>query len=70
MTGPDARTSLNAARRERELAALPDEVVDVLVVGLGATGAGAALEAASRGCRSPRSTRTTWRSARPGGARS
>ncbi|MGP4023351.1 glycerol-3-phosphate dehydrogenase/oxidase [Actinomadura sp. 3N407] len=43
------RTSLNAARRERELAALPDEVVDVLVVGLGATGAGAALDAASRG---------------------
>ncbi|GAA1867404.1 glycerol-3-phosphate dehydrogenase/oxidase [Actinomadura bangladeshensis] len=49
MTGPDPRTSLNAARRERELAALPGEVVDVLVVGLGATGAGAALEAASRG---------------------
>lgn len=47
--GPDPRTSLNAARRERELAALPDEVVDVLVVGLGATGAGAALDAASRG---------------------
>ncbi|WP_149265001.1 glycerol-3-phosphate dehydrogenase/oxidase [Actinomadura sp. K4S16] len=47
--GPDPRTSLNAARRERELAALPGEVVDVLVVGLGATGAGAALEAASRG---------------------
>ncbi|MFD0692361.1 glycerol-3-phosphate dehydrogenase/oxidase [Actinomadura fibrosa] len=43
------RSSLNAARRERELAALPDEVVDVLVVGLGATGAGAALDAASRG---------------------
>src|SRR5690606_2927582 len=42
-------TSLNATRRERELAALPDEVVDVLVVGLGATGAGAALDAASRG---------------------
>ncbi|MFA1538890.1 glycerol-3-phosphate dehydrogenase/oxidase [Actinomadura monticuli] len=49
MTGPEPRTSLNAARRERELAALPQEVVDVLVVGLGATGAGAALEAASRG---------------------
>ncbi|TDD85491.1 glycerol-3-phosphate dehydrogenase/oxidase [Actinomadura darangshiensis] len=46
---PDPRTSLNAARRERELAALPEEVVDVLVVGLGATGAGAALDAASRG---------------------
>ncbi|WP_433226433.1 glycerol-3-phosphate dehydrogenase/oxidase [Actinomadura formosensis] len=48
-SGPDPRTSLNAARRERELAALPGEVVDVLVVGLGATGAGAALDAASRG---------------------
>lgn len=48
-TGPDPRTSLNAARRERDLAALPGEVVDVLVVGLGATGAGAALDAASRG---------------------
>lgn len=49
MTGPPPGTSLNAARRDRELAALPDEVVDVLVVGLGATGAGAALDAASRG---------------------
>ncbi|TYB42847.1 glycerol-3-phosphate dehydrogenase/oxidase [Actinomadura chibensis] len=48
-TGPPPGTSLNAARRERELAALPGEVVDVLVVGLGATGAGAALDAASRG---------------------
>lgn len=48
-SGPDPRTSLNAARRERDLAALPGEVVDVLVVGLGATGAGAALDAASRG---------------------
>ncbi|TDD78040.1 glycerol-3-phosphate dehydrogenase/oxidase [Actinomadura rubrisoli] len=44
-----ARSSLNAARRDRELAALPGEVVDVLVVGLGATGAGVALDAASRG---------------------
>ncbi|WP_018657724.1 glycerol-3-phosphate dehydrogenase/oxidase [Actinomadura flavalba] len=44
-----ARSSLNAARRARELAALPDEVVDVLVVGLGATGAGVALDAAARG---------------------
>lgn len=42
-------TSLNAARRERELAATREGVVDVLVVGLGATGAGAALDAASRG---------------------
>ncbi|MDQ1012750.1 glycerol-3-phosphate dehydrogenase [Streptomyces sp. V4I23] len=43
-------SSLNAARRHRELAELADGAeVDVLVVGLGATGAGAALDAASRG---------------------
>ena len=42
-------SSLNAARRTRELAEVRDLVVDVLVVGLGATGAGAALDAASRG---------------------
>ncbi|MGC4956362.1 glycerol-3-phosphate dehydrogenase/oxidase [Actinomadura citrea] len=47
--GLDPRSSLNAARRERELSELPGEAVDVLVVGLGATGAGAALDAASRG---------------------
>jgi len=41
-------TSLNAARREADLGAL-DQAVDVLVVGLGATGAGAALDAAARG---------------------
>lgn len=41
--------SLNAARRSRELAEVRDLVVDVLVIGLGATGAGAALDAASRG---------------------
>ncbi|GII54578.1 glycerol-3-phosphate dehydrogenase [Planotetraspora thailandica] len=47
---PDiGRSSLNAARRARELAEVRDTVVDVLVVGLGATGAGAALDAASRG---------------------
>ncbi|MFG1942934.1 glycerol-3-phosphate dehydrogenase/oxidase [Nonomuraea sp. NPDC048826] len=42
-------SSLNAARRARELARTAEEPVDVLVVGLGATGAGAALDAASRG---------------------
>ncbi|MFG1699278.1 glycerol-3-phosphate dehydrogenase/oxidase [Nonomuraea sp. NPDC049309] len=45
-------SSLNAARRSRELrevAELPERRLDVLVVGLGATGAGAALDAASRG---------------------
>ncbi|MEV4099823.1 glycerol-3-phosphate dehydrogenase/oxidase [Nonomuraea sp. NPDC049649] len=45
------RGSLNAARRARELARAAEERVDVLVVGLGATGAGAALDAASRGLR-------------------
>jgi glycerol-3-phosphate dehydrogenase len=43
-------TSLTAGRRAADLAALAaGEVVDVLVVGLGVTGAGVALEAASRG---------------------
>jgi glycerol-3-phosphate dehydrogenase len=48
---PPANTSLNAARRARELAELADGgiVVDMLVVGLGATGAGVALDAAARG---------------------
>ncbi|MFC4063202.1 glycerol-3-phosphate dehydrogenase/oxidase [Planomonospora corallina] len=43
-------SSLNAARRARELAELAGgRTVDLLVVGLGATGAGVALDAASRG---------------------
>ncbi|WP_326638203.1 glycerol-3-phosphate dehydrogenase/oxidase [Nonomuraea fuscirosea] len=42
-------SSLNAARRSLELRRVAGERVDVLVVGLGATGAGAALDAASRG---------------------
>ncbi|MDX6739506.1 glycerol-3-phosphate dehydrogenase/oxidase [Actinocorallia sp. A-T 12471] len=42
-------TSLNAARRVRDLAAATDEIADVLVVGLGVTGAGVALDAAARG---------------------
>jgi len=46
MTG----TSLNAARRRRELAELAaGSTVDLLVVGLGVTGAGVALDAAARG---------------------
>jgi glycerol-3-phosphate dehydrogenase len=46
----NATTSLNAARRAQELARVADgEVVDVLVVGLGVTGAGVALDAAARG---------------------
>ncbi|HEX4701292.1 MAG TPA: glycerol-3-phosphate dehydrogenase/oxidase [Pseudonocardiaceae bacterium] len=44
------RTSLNASRRTRELAELAGGAgVDVVVVGGGVTGAGAALDAASRG---------------------
>ncbi|MEV0357706.1 glycerol-3-phosphate dehydrogenase/oxidase [Nocardia sp. NPDC050697] len=49
MTGDSA---LNAARRARDLAALgADPAVDVLVIGGGVTGAGVALDAASRGLR-------------------
>ncbi|MER6070142.1 glycerol-3-phosphate dehydrogenase/oxidase [Streptomyces sp. NPDC001817] len=49
-TGADAGPSLSAHRRTRELAEATDgRVADVLVVGLGATGAGAALDAAARG---------------------
>jgi glycerol-3-phosphate dehydrogenase len=45
-----ASSSLNAARRTAELEQLADgETVDVLVVGGGITGAGVALDAASRG---------------------
>ena len=43
-------TALDAVRRSAELAAATDgHVVDLLVVGLGVTGAGVALDAASRG---------------------
>ncbi|PRW61980.1 glycerol-3-phosphate dehydrogenase/oxidase [Actinopolyspora mortivallis] len=43
-------TSLNAARRSRELSELAeDDRVDLLVIGGGVTGAGVALDAASRG---------------------
>ncbi|RNI25232.1 glycerol-3-phosphate dehydrogenase/oxidase [Flexivirga caeni] len=47
MTGS---ASLNAARRRRELDDVASgQVADLLVIGLGATGAGAALDAATRG---------------------
>ncbi|MFI6932005.1 glycerol-3-phosphate dehydrogenase/oxidase [Streptomyces sp. NPDC050287] len=47
---PSPASSLSAARRSRELtAAVEGSVADVLVVGLGATGAGVALDAAARG---------------------
>jgi len=43
-------SALHAVRRERELAESTDgRVVDLLVVGLGVTGAGVALDAATRG---------------------
>jgi glycerol-3-phosphate dehydrogenase len=44
-----SRTLLSPARRRADRARLADEVVDVLVIGGGVTGAGAALDAASRG---------------------
>ncbi|MFI2205379.1 glycerol-3-phosphate dehydrogenase/oxidase [Streptomyces sp. NPDC020192] len=49
-TRTDTGSSLSAGRRARELTEATDgRVVDVLVVGLGATGAGVALDAAARG---------------------
>jgi glycerol-3-phosphate dehydrogenase len=42
-------TALNASRRARELDSVASETVDVLVIGGGITGAGIALDAASRG---------------------
>ena len=47
--GPTDRTLLSPARRRADRARLAGEVVDVLVIGGGVTGAGAALDAASRG---------------------
>src|SRR3712207_1633372 len=47
--GDASRTQLSPERRRADRARLADEVVDVLVVGGGVTGAGAALDAASRG---------------------
>jgi glycerol-3-phosphate dehydrogenase len=44
-----APTRLNAEQRARDLADAADGTLDVLVVGLGITGAGVALDAASRG---------------------
>ncbi|QEA29660.1 glycerol-3-phosphate dehydrogenase/oxidase [Microbacterium sp. CBA3102] len=44
-------SALNVARRRVELARSAEEKVDVLVVGSGITGAGVALDAASRGLR-------------------
>lgn len=44
-----AATRLNPAQRARDLAAAAEDVADVLVIGAGVTGAGAALDAAARG---------------------
>ncbi len=47
---PSASSTLSAARRTSDLAALQDDpTVDVLVIGGGVTGAGVALDAATRG---------------------
>ncbi len=48
--GPDPDPSrLQPARRSRSLTAAADSIADVLVIGAGVTGAGCALDAASRG---------------------
>ena len=48
-TGPPSCSALTAERRRTELDTLPDARLDVLVIGGGITGAGVALDAASRG---------------------
>ena len=45
------RSSLNPAARARAIEALTDGDLDVIVIGGGITGAGAALDAATRGLR-------------------
>ncbi|HUG32500.1 MAG TPA: glycerol-3-phosphate dehydrogenase/oxidase [Acidimicrobiia bacterium] len=47
----DDPSALNASQRRRHLAAMTSETFDVVVVGGGITGVGAALDAASRGLR-------------------
>ena len=49
MTSAPRSNRLSAARRSADLTAAAEETVDVLVIGLGVTGAGVALDAASRG---------------------
>lgn len=41
--------ALNPTQRARDLEAVTDETFDILVIGGGVTGAGAALDAATRG---------------------
>lgn len=45
----DDRSALNAAQRARHLAEMAAEQFDIVVIGAGVTGCGAALDAASRG---------------------
>ena len=62
-------TALNAARRTADLTALGDEgTVDVIVIGGGITGAGIALDAASRGLSTVLVRSATWLSAPAAGA--
>jgi glycerol-3-phosphate dehydrogenase len=49
VTSHPLSSRLSAARRDADLAAAADTTVDVLVIGLGVTGAGVALDAAARG---------------------
>ena len=43
--------ALNPSQREQDLAAMRDEIYDVLVIGGGVTGAGSAFDATTRGLR-------------------
>jgi glycerol-3-phosphate dehydrogenase len=47
----DDRSALNAAQRDNDLSRMANETFDVVVIGGGVTGAGSALDAASRGLR-------------------
>ncbi len=49
MSTMTAKSALNPAQRERDLERMTNEVFDVLVIGGGVTGTGAALDAATRG---------------------
>ena len=51
MKGPKMTTVLNQQQRDQALATMAAETFDVLVIGGGVTGAGIALDAASRGLR-------------------
>ena len=61
--------SLGPAARAAAIEPMASATLDVLVIGGGVAGAGAALDAATRGLRSPWSRRATWPAA-PRAARS